>query len=103
MNANCAGLKMIDRGIPRHDYELTDKDGNVIGRVTSGTMSPILNKGIGMAYVHKAYSTIGTEVFLNVRNKMLKAKIVKMPVYQPSVKRGKRIEEEGSESFPFLF
>ena len=42
------GFEMIDRGIPRHDYELTDKDGNVIGRVTSGTMSPLLNKGIGM-------------------------------------------------------
>jgi aminomethyltransferase len=77
------GFEMIDRGIPRHDYELTDKDGNVIGRVTSGTMSPVLNKGIGMAYVHKAYSAIGTEVFLNVRNKMLKAKIVKMPFINP--------------------
>ncbi len=77
------GFEMIDRGIPRHDYELTDKDGNVIGRVTSGTMSPILNKGIGMGYVNKAYSAIGTEVYLNVRNKMLKAKIVKMPFITP--------------------
>ena len=75
---------MIDRGIPRHDYELTDKDGNTIGRVTSGTMSPILNKGIGMAYVNKAYSAIGTEVYLNVRNKMLKAKIVKLPFINPA-------------------
>jgi len=73
------GFEMIDRGIPRHHYELTDKDGNIIGHVTSGTMSPVLNKGIGMAYVHKAYSAIGTEVFLNVRGKALKAKIVKMP------------------------
>jgi len=70
---------MIDRGIPRHGYELTDKDGNVIGHVTSGTMSPVLNIGIGMAYLNKAYSAIGTEVFLNVRGKALKAKIVKMP------------------------
>ena len=77
------GFEMIDRGIPRHDYELTDKDGNVIGRVTSGTMSPVLNKGIGMAYVHKAYAAIGTEVFLNVRGKSLKAKIVKMPFINP--------------------
>jgi len=77
------GFEMIDRGIPRHDYELTDKDGNIIGRVTSGTMSPVLNKGIGMAYVNKAYSAIGTEVFLNVRNKILKAKIVKMPFINP--------------------
>ncbi|HET6557498.1 MAG TPA: glycine cleavage system aminomethyltransferase GcvT [Prolixibacteraceae bacterium] len=73
------GFEMIDRGIPRHDYELTDQDGNVIGRVTSGTMSPVLNKGIGMAYVHKAYAAFGTEVYLNVRNKRLKARIVKMP------------------------
>jgi len=77
------GFEMIDRGIPRHHYELTDKDGNVIGHVTSGTMSPVLNKGIGMAYVHKAYSAIGTEVFLNVRGKALKAKIVKMPFINP--------------------
>jgi aminomethyltransferase len=77
------GFEMIDRGIPRHDYELTDQEGNVIGRVTSGTMSPVLNKGIGMAYVHKAYSAIGTEVYLNVRGKMLKAKIVKLPFINP--------------------
>jgi aminomethyltransferase len=77
------GFEMIDRGIPRHDYELTDQDGNVIGRVTSGTMSPVLNKGIGMGYVNKAYSAIGTEIFVSVRNKLLKAKIVKMPFINP--------------------
>jgi aminomethyltransferase len=77
------GFEMIDRGIPRHDYELTDHEGNNIGRVTSGTMSPVLNKGIGMGYVHKAYSAIGTEVYVNVRNKLLKAKIVKMPFVNP--------------------
>ncbi|MBC8005567.1 MAG: glycine cleavage system aminomethyltransferase GcvT [Verrucomicrobia bacterium] len=78
------GFEMIDRGIPRHDYELTDQDGNVIGRVTSGTMSPILNKGIGMGYVHSAYAAFGTEVYLNVRNKRLKAKIVKLPFINPA-------------------
>jgi aminomethyltransferase len=77
------GFEMIDRGIPRHDYELTDQDGNVIGRVTSGTMSPVLNIGIGMAYVNTAYSAFGTEVFLNVRNKRLKARIVKLPFINP--------------------
>jgi len=77
------GFEMIDRGIPRHGYELNDQDGNVIGLVTSGTMSPVLNKGIGMAYVNKAYSAIGTEVYLNVRGKALKAKIVKMPFINP--------------------
>ncbi len=78
------GFEMIDRGIPRHDYELTDHNGNIIGRVTSGTMSPVLNKGIGMGYVHTAYSAIGTEVYLKVRNKMLKAKIVKLPFINPA-------------------
>ena len=77
------GFEMIDRGIPRHDYEIFDQNGNVIGRVTSGTMSPVLNKGIGMGYVNKAYSAIGTEVYLNVRDKMLKAKIVKLPFINP--------------------
>ena len=77
------GFEMIDRGIPRHDYELTDQDGNVIGHVTSGTMSPVLNKGIGMGYVNKEYAAFGTEVFLNVRNKQLKAKIVKLPFINP--------------------
>lgn len=78
------GFEMIDRGIPRHDYELTDQDGNIIGRVTSGTMSPVLNKGIGMGYVHSAYAAFGTEVYLNVRNKRLKAKIVKLPFINPA-------------------
>ncbi|HLN73608.1 MAG: glycine cleavage system aminomethyltransferase GcvT [Methylococcaceae bacterium] len=78
------GFEMIDRGIPRHDYELTDQDGNIIGRVTSGTMSPVLNKGIGMGYVHSAYAAFGTEVYINVRNKRLKAKIVKMPFINPA-------------------
>jgi aminomethyltransferase len=55
----------------------------MIGRVTSGTMSPVLNKGIGMGYVHKAYSAFGTEVYLNIRGKRLKAKIVKLPFIHP--------------------
>lgn len=77
------GFVMVDRGIPRNNYEITDKDGNIIGRVTSGTMSPILNMGIGMGYIHAAYSAFGTEVFLNVRNKLLKAKVVKLPFINP--------------------
>ncbi len=77
------GFEMIDKGIPRHDYELTDKDGIVIGRVTSGTMSPVLNKGIGMGYVAREYAANGTEIFVKIRNKLLKAKIVKMPFINP--------------------
>lgn len=73
------GFEMIDRGIPRHGYEIFDDAGNKIGEVTSGTQSPVLNKGIGMGYIAKEYSAIGTEIYLNVRNKLLKAKIVKLP------------------------
>jgi aminomethyltransferase len=77
------GFEMIDRGIPRHGYEIADGSGNMIGHVTSGTQSPLLNKGIGMGYVQKAYSAFGTEIYIIVRNKMLKAQIVKMPFVSP--------------------
>ena len=77
------GFEMIDRGIPRHGYELCDENGNRIGEVTSGTQSPLLNKGIGMGYVSKAYSAFGTEIYVKVRNKLLKAKIVKIPFVTP--------------------
>ncbi len=73
------GFEMIDRGIPRHGYAISDEDRNLIGEVTSGTQSPVLNKGIGMGYVAKKYSSVGTEIYIIVRNKLLKAKIVKMP------------------------
>jgi len=77
------GFEMIDRGIPRHGYEIADGAGNIIGHVTSGTQSPLLNKGIGMGYVSKAYSAFGTEIYIPVRNKLLKAEIVKMPFINP--------------------
>ncbi|MBK5202660.1 MAG: glycine cleavage system aminomethyltransferase GcvT [Prolixibacteraceae bacterium] len=73
------GFKMIDRGIPRHGYELVDNDGNVIGRVTSGTQSFMLNKGIGMGYVNKEFYATGTELFVKARGKLLKAEIIKTP------------------------
>ena len=73
------GFEMIDRGIPRHGYEIVDKEGVVIGVVTSGTQSPVLDKGIGMGYIHKDFSYLGTEIYILVRNKRLKAKIVNMP------------------------
>jgi aminomethyltransferase len=79
VNRKLRGFEMIDRGIPRHGYELYDEAGNKIGEVTSGTQSPVLNKGIGMGYVAKAYSAIGTEIYVGIRNKKLKAKIVKVP------------------------
>lgn len=76
------GFEMIDRGIPRHDYEIADADGNIIGKVTSGTQAPSLQKAIGMGYVAKDFSKEGTEIFINIRNTPIKAKIVKFPFYK---------------------
>ncbi|GGH09376.1 glycine cleavage system aminomethyltransferase GcvT [Pedobacter zeae] len=76
------GFEMIDRGIPRHDYEIVDSDGNVIGRVTSGTQAPSLQKAIGMGYVAKDFTKEGTEIFISIRNTPIKAKVVKFPFYK---------------------
>jgi aminomethyltransferase len=73
------GFEMIDRGIPRHDYEIVDADGNTIGKVTSGTQSPSLQKAIGMGYVDTAFAKEGTEIFVKIRENSIKAKIVKPP------------------------
>ncbi len=73
------GFVLQDRGIPRHDYDLVNSEGSVIGNVTSGTMSPVLNKGIGMGYVAKEYSAFGTRIFVKIRNKSIPAEIVKVP------------------------
>lgn len=73
------GFEMIDRGIPRHDYEIADANGNVIGKVTSGTQSPTLNKAIGMGYVSKDFAKADTEIFIMIRDKAVKAKVCKMP------------------------
>ncbi len=73
------GFEMIDRGIPRHGYKLTDADGNEIGHVTSGTMSPIRKIGIGLGYVKTEYSKPSSEIFLDNRGRKLKAMVVKPP------------------------
>ncbi len=77
------GFEMIDRGIPRQHYDIVDYRGTKIGEVTSGTMSPVLKKGIGMGYVPQEFSEYGSELFVTIRNKPLKAAIVKMPFYKP--------------------
>ena len=69
---------MIDRGIPRHGYKLVNAEGEEIGEVTSGTMSPTRKIGIGMAYVAKAYTALDTEIFIDVRGRKLKVKVVKL-------------------------
>jgi aminomethyltransferase len=76
------GFEMIDRGIPRQHYEICDAEGNIIGEVTSGTMAPSLNKAIGMGYIASGFTKFDTEIYIKIRNKMLKAKIVKIPFYK---------------------
>ena len=76
------GFEMIERGIPRHDYQIVDADGKVIGRVTSGTQSPALQKAIGMGYVEKEFAKEGSEIYILIRNAKVKAKIVKFPFYK---------------------
>ncbi len=73
------GFEMIDKGIARHDYDITDSEGSVIGKVTSGTQSPSLGKAIGMGYVAVKQATLGNEIYITIRNNKLKAKVVKMP------------------------
>lgn len=73
------GFKMIDKGIPRHDYEIKNAAGETIGKVTSGTISPMLGIGIGLGYVTTANSAPGSEIFISVRNKDLKAEVAKLP------------------------
>lgn len=73
------GFEMIDRGIPRHDYQIADATGNIIGKVTSGTQSPTLNKAIGMGYVNKDFAKADTEIFVVIRDKAIKAKVCKIP------------------------
>lgn len=73
------GFEMIDRGIPRHDYLIADAQGNTIGKVTSGTQSPSLNKAIGMGYVNTAFAKADTEIFVMIRDKAIKAKVCKIP------------------------
>ena len=75
-------FEMIDRGIPRHDHPIVDANGSVIGKVTSGTQSPSLNKAIGMGYVPVASAKVGSEIYIDVRGKALKAQVVKLPFYQ---------------------
>lgn len=79
VNRKLVAFEMIDKGIPRHDYVLEDTSGNVIGRVTSGTQSPMLNKGIGLGYVETPFSTLGTEIIVAVRKRKLRALIRKLP------------------------
>jgi aminomethyltransferase len=76
------GFEMIDRGIPRHDYAIVDAEGNNIGRVTSGTQSPSLQKAIGLGYVKNEFAKEGSEIFISIRDNKVKATVVKPPFYK---------------------
>jgi len=78
------GIEMVERGIPRHDYEIVDAEGNNIGRVTSGTQSPSLQKAIGMGYVNNQFAKEGTEVFIKIRDNKVKARVAKVPFNPPT-------------------
>lgn len=73
------GLEMVDKGIPRHGYKIQNAAGEEIGYITSGTQAPSLNKAIGMAYLRKDFATEGSDVFVMIRDKAVKAQVVKMP------------------------
>ena len=73
------GFEMQEKAIPRHDYEVVDAEGNVIGKVTSGTMSPMKKIGVGLAYIAKPHFKLGSDIFIRIRNKDIPAKVVKLP------------------------
>lgn len=76
------GFEMVERAVPRHDYEIVDADGNTIGIVTSGTMSPSMNKGIGLGYVSAEFSSADSTIYIRIRKNDVPAKVVKLPFYK---------------------
>ena len=76
------GFVMTERGIPRQHYEVVNASGEIIGEVTSGTMSPLMKQGIGLAYLAKGYWKQGTDIFIRIRNKDIKATVVTLPIYK---------------------
>jgi aminomethyltransferase len=79
---NLIGFVLKEKGIPRKDYEIASQDGEIIGRVTSGTMSPVMKNGIGMGYVKPAFAKAGTEINILIRNKSIGAEVVRLPVFK---------------------
>lgn len=73
------GFEMLERGIPRHDYLIKDAEGNTIGKVTSGTQAPSLNKAVGLGYVAVSHAAIDSTIYIDIRNTLVKAKVVKAP------------------------
>jgi aminomethyltransferase len=82
VNRKLVAFEMVDRGIPRHDYRILDANGTPIGKVTSGTMSPSMKVGIGLGYVSLEHTSADSEIFIEIRDKGVKAKVVKLPFYK---------------------
>jgi aminomethyltransferase len=85
LSRRLVGFELLERGIPRQHYPVFDREGNAIGEVTSGTMSPMLKKGIGMGYVKVEHSQKDTEISIGIRNKQIAARVVRPPFYKPGV------------------
>jgi aminomethyltransferase len=75
------GFEMVEKGIPRHDYEIKDFSGMTIGKVTSGTQSPSLGKAIGLGYVRPVFANIDAKIYIKIRDKLLQAKVIKLPFH----------------------
>jgi aminomethyltransferase len=75
-------FELDERGIPRHDYDIVDSQGKKIGIVTSGTMSPSMGKGIGLGYVPKVFSDVGSKIHIQIRKKSVAATVIKLPFYK---------------------
>jgi aminomethyltransferase len=82
VNRRLKGFVMEERAVPRQHYEVANAAGEIIGEVTSGTMSPMMKQGIGMAYLAKGYWKTGTEIFIRIRNRDMKARVVDLPIYK---------------------
>lgn len=82
LNRKLVAFEMDERGIPRTTYDIVNEAGEMIGKVTSGTMSPTLKKGIGLGYVNPVYTDFGSKIFIQIRNKQLPATVVKLPFYK---------------------
>ena len=82
MKRKLVGFELVDKGIARHEMPICDAEGKQIGHVTSGTMGPTVKKAIGMGYVDVPFNKLGTEIYMDIRGKLLKAVVVKAPFYK---------------------
>jgi aminomethyltransferase len=81
VNKKLVGFELLERGIPRNGYAISDEQGGIIGNVTSGTMAPSIGKAIGMGYVNKDFALPGTAININIRDKTVAALVHKLPFY----------------------